>query len=108
MIQALCDHLLEKPYLYLDEMVIFMWDEFQAQVTSCCISRALKQEGLVQKDLSKKQENEMQIYGMPTFILHLIFTHIILFTWTRHIGHMIIEPLSCSRSLVVRRRVDIA
>jgi hypothetical protein len=28
MMQALCDHLLEKPYLYLDEMVLFIWDEF--------------------------------------------------------------------------------
>jgi transposase len=45
MIQALCDHILEKPYLYLDEMVIFIWDEFQVQVTISSISRALKHEG---------------------------------------------------------------
>lgn len=28
MLEALCDHLLEKPDLYLDEMAIFLWDEF--------------------------------------------------------------------------------
>jgi hypothetical protein len=28
-IQTLCDHRDEKPYLYLDEMVLFIWDEFQ-------------------------------------------------------------------------------
>ena len=28
MLQALCDHLLEKPGLYVDEMVMFLWDEF--------------------------------------------------------------------------------
>lgn len=33
MIQVLCDHLLEKPQLYLDEMVVFLWDEFQVLVT---------------------------------------------------------------------------
>lgn len=27
-LEALCDHLLEKPNLYLDEMVIYLWDEF--------------------------------------------------------------------------------
>jgi hypothetical protein len=29
MLEALCDHLLEKPGLYLDEMAVFLWDEFQ-------------------------------------------------------------------------------
>jgi hypothetical protein len=28
MLEALCDHLLEKPTLYLDEIAIFLWDEF--------------------------------------------------------------------------------
>jgi hypothetical protein len=28
MLQALQQHLLEKPGLYLDEMVVFLWDEF--------------------------------------------------------------------------------
>lgn len=28
MLEALCDYLIEKPTLYLDEMVVFLWDEF--------------------------------------------------------------------------------
>jgi hypothetical protein len=29
MLEALCDHLIEKPGLYVDEMAIFLWDEFR-------------------------------------------------------------------------------
>lgn len=54
MVKALCDHLLEKPYLYLDEMAIFLWDEFQVQVTTCSISRALKREGWSKKTAKQK------------------------------------------------------
>lgn len=28
MLEAVCDHLLEKPGLYVDEMALFLWDEF--------------------------------------------------------------------------------
>lgn len=28
MLEALCERLLEKPDLYQDEMVVFLWDEF--------------------------------------------------------------------------------
>lgn len=41
MLEALCDHLLEKPGLYLDEMALFLWDEFGAYPTTSSIRRAL-------------------------------------------------------------------
>ena len=41
MIEALCDHLYEKSGLYLEEMVVFLWDEFQAIVITSSIRRAL-------------------------------------------------------------------
>ena len=41
MLDALREHLLEKPDIYLDEMVVFLWDEFEALVTTSTISRAL-------------------------------------------------------------------
>lgn len=41
MLEALCDRLLEKPGLYLDEMAIFLWDEFQILATTSSIRRAL-------------------------------------------------------------------
>ncbi|KAJ5340390.1 hypothetical protein N7541_009514 [Penicillium brevicompactum] len=48
-LEALCDHLIEKPALYLDEMVIFLWDEFALQATKSSISRALKSKGWSKK-----------------------------------------------------------
>jgi hypothetical protein len=41
MLRALCEHLIEKPGLFQDEMAIFLWDEFEAQVTVYSIGRAL-------------------------------------------------------------------
>jgi transposase len=41
MLDALCERLIEKPYLYQDEMVVFLWDEFEILVTTHSISRAL-------------------------------------------------------------------
>jgi hypothetical protein len=38
----LCDRLLEKPGMYLAEMVVFLWDKFEALVSTSSISRALK------------------------------------------------------------------
>lgn len=40
MIDALCEHLLEKSGLYLEEMAIFLWDEFNVLVSTSSISRA--------------------------------------------------------------------
>lgn len=42
MLEALREHLLEKPDKYLDEMVIFLWDEFRILVAASTVSRALK------------------------------------------------------------------
>lgn len=49
MLEALCDHLLEKPNIYLDEMAIFLWDEFAIQATKSSISRALASKGWSKK-----------------------------------------------------------
>jgi transposase len=49
MLEALREHLLEKPEQYLDEMVIFLWDEFEALVTTSTVSRALKSIGWSKK-----------------------------------------------------------
>lgn len=49
MIEALCDRLLEKPGLYLDEMTIFLWDEFLVQVTNPILKQALASTGWSKK-----------------------------------------------------------
>jgi transposase len=42
MLEALREYLLEKPDQYLNEMVVFLWDKFEALVTTSTVSRALK------------------------------------------------------------------
>jgi hypothetical protein len=41
MLEALCEHLMEKLTLYQDEIALFLWDEFGKHVTNQSISRAL-------------------------------------------------------------------
>ena len=49
MLTALCDRLIERPHMYLDEMVVFLWDEFNVLVTTHSISRALASAGWSKK-----------------------------------------------------------
>ena len=41
MLEALCDHLLEKPKLYLEEMAVFLWDEFDSNSSYCKTRRRI-------------------------------------------------------------------
>jgi transposase len=54
MLKALCEHLFEKPGLYLDEMVVFLWDEFEVLATKSSISRALSSEGWSKKTTQQR------------------------------------------------------
>lgn len=49
MLRALCEHLIEKPELFQDEIVLFLWDEFEALVTVYSIGRALASVGWSKK-----------------------------------------------------------
>jgi len=49
MLDALCEHLLEKPNLYQDEMAVFLWDEFEVLITNFSIGRALVSIGWTKK-----------------------------------------------------------
>jgi transposase len=53
MLDALCEHLLEKPGLYLDEMKLFLWDEFEVFVSTFSIRRALKSIGWTKKTIHR-------------------------------------------------------
>jgi hypothetical protein len=44
-LDALYEHLLEKPNQYLDEIAVFLWDEFEILTTTSSISRALTSTG---------------------------------------------------------------
>jgi transposase len=45
MLEALCEHLIEKPDLYLDEIADFLYDEFELLVSTYTVSRALRSQG---------------------------------------------------------------
>lgn len=45
MLDALRDYLTQKPGLYVEEMAIFLWDEFNILPSPFSIKRALSQEG---------------------------------------------------------------
>ena len=51
MVEALLDHLNEKPELYLEEMAWFIWDEFKEVVSTSTISRALAKAGWSKKQV---------------------------------------------------------
>jgi transposase len=48
-LEALSDHLVFRPGLYLDEIAYFLWDEFETQVTTSSIRRALVAHGWSKK-----------------------------------------------------------
>jgi hypothetical protein len=51
MLDALCEHLIEKPGTYLDAMIVFLFDEFAILVTESSICRALKSIGWSKKKI---------------------------------------------------------
>lgn len=68
MLETLCERLLDKPGLYLDEMAIFLWDEFQILVTKSSISRALASAGWSKK--VARQVAQQRNVDLRDFYLH--------------------------------------
>jgi hypothetical protein len=80
MLEALCDHLLEKPGLYLEEMAVFLWDEFEVHVSTFSISRTLKDIGWSKKaarQIAQEQNADLRdyyLYNLTQFqSYHLVF-----------------------------------
>ena len=81
MLSALFDRLLEKPGMYQDEMVVFLWDEFETLVTTSIIGRALRAEGWTKKvirQIAEEQNADLRdfhLYNLSAFSsYHLVFT----------------------------------
>lgn len=68
-IKALCGHLSENPSHYIEEMVVFLWDEFQAMVTTSSIRKALSQIVGLRGLHGNVLENEIQIRETVVFII---------------------------------------
>lgn len=70
MIVALCDHPCEKPSLYLDEIAIIFWDEFQIMVTTSSIRRAIVAKGSSKKSTRQSARGQNASYEI---ILYLVY-----------------------------------
>jgi transposase len=80
MLDALRERLLEKPGLYLDEMTVFLYDEFGVLVTISTISRSLKSIGWTKKvvhHVAKERNADLRdfyLYNLSDFrSYHLVF-----------------------------------
>lgn len=58
MLDALCDHLTEKPGLYVDEMVVFLLDEFDILTSTASVKRALCRAGWTKKKAQQKAKEQ--------------------------------------------------
>jgi transposase len=80
MFDTLREYLLEKPDLYLNEMAVFLWDEFEVLVTKSSISRALSSIGWSKKAarrVAKKQNPDLRdfyLHNLSCFrSYHLVY-----------------------------------
>jgi transposase len=65
MLDALREKLLEKPGMYQDEMVVFLWDEFDILVNASAVSRALASIGWSKKatrQIAKERNADLRDY----------------------------------------------
>lgn len=58
MVEALCDYLLEKPHLYIDEMELFLLDEFNICAPKPTISERAKRHVLKAVNAVKEPKGE--------------------------------------------------
>ncbi len=80
MLAVLCEHLLEKPELYLEEMAVFLWDEFAVLAPTFSTSRALKSicwSTKAARQVVKEQNPDLQdfyLYNLSAFrSYHLVY-----------------------------------
>jgi transposase len=73
MLDALREHLLEKPGLYQEEMALFLWDEFSVLVSTHSISRTLRALGWskkVARQIAREQNADLRnfyLYKLTQF-----------------------------------------
>jgi transposase len=80
MLEALCEHLLEKPELYQDEMAVFLCDGFEVLVSTFSISRALASIGwskIAARQVAKERNQDLRdfyLHNLPAFRpYHLVY-----------------------------------
>lgn len=80
MLRELCDRLIEKPEMYRDEMVVFLWDEFETLVTISSVGRALASAGWTKKvarRVAQERNSDLRdfyLYSLSAFSsYHLVY-----------------------------------
>ncbi|KAJ5101023.1 hypothetical protein N7456_007075 [Penicillium angulare] len=58
MVDTLCNHLAEKPGLYVEEMALFLWEEFRVLPSSSSVKRALARAGWTKKKAQQKAKEQ--------------------------------------------------
>ena len=81
MIEALCDRLLEKPGLYVDEMAIFYGTSSASRSQIRVSNGILPRWDGRRKLLDREQRNRMRIYGISTYITCQTFSRTIWPMW---------------------------
>jgi len=68
-LNALCEHFMEKSRLYQSEMIAFLWDEFEIFVTASSLGRALVYMVGRKRQFAEYHKEGMQIYDtlVPNF-----------------------------------------
>lgn len=75
MLDALCDHLIKKPSLYIEEMARFLWDEFNILPSSSSIQRALPRLAGPKRLAGKKPKDRTLNYEFTTSTNYPSFVH---------------------------------
>lgn len=70
MLEVLCDHLIEKPGLYLHKIELFLLDEFDIRVPKSTISDTLRQSGWSRKEC--RQQARERNTDLRNDYIHLI------------------------------------
>lgn len=94
MLEALLSQLLDRPELYLDEMVVFLWDEFEILVSTYSIQRALAKAGWSRK-VSRQVAKERNA-DLRDFYLHRLSEY-------RSYHLVYVDESGCDRRIGFRR-----
>ena len=77
MLESLCEHLLEKPNLHLEEMVIFLWDEFEVLVSTHRALKSISWSKAAAGRIAKEQSPDLRdlyLYNLLAFrSYHLVY-----------------------------------
>jgi len=67
MVDTLCNHLAEKPGLYVEEIALFLWEEFRVLPSSSSVKRAPARAGWTKKKVQQKAKEQNPQFSVTLF-----------------------------------------